>query len=430
MAMSNTDEMLVQEFNTVLNNASKLIVGNKYKYADLMETLGLPVKKGKCRDSQVARIKQYLNWDSKTKIFSGIIEDAVPVLKGNNTGDYYESLKNCFSGELNAYIEEHKNQMTLTIGYDKFLQMCGIISNTFKLTKRGFARIKTSEKLGVTTESIRVYRDRLRVDAIEIAENMLKNMKKNGLVDYANVIMFMLFERDEHGNIVKEKKDGQLIKKATFRTASDEEVEMLSNAKNKILERMLPNVDANKRSFVIRNNSKQYKEFREGVLNYMRMKYNINIDGFFNGYELELGSFKGKCDDDFFLAKQQVKNKFQAKMMNCKDKAYLKAIEKEEGNFDDNASVISKLNEIMIVGNEEFHKDLSDSLFKHDTDEHKKEILEDMDADERNFKENERNIKEKRVYNKGRLNKIDSLFELGNEEEAEDLYDEYFKAVF
>ena len=423
--------MLVEEFNAVMDNAEKLVVGEKYSYPKLMEALGLPVKsKGSTRLKQIERLKQYLNWDSKTRVFYGINEDAVPLIR-NNTGDYYESLKNCFSGELNAYIEEHKNQMTLTIGYDKFLQMCGIISNTFKLTKRGFARIKASEKLGVTSESIRVYRDRLRVDAIEIADNMLKNMKKNGLIDYNNIIMFMLFERDERGNIVKEKnKDGQYVKKATFRTASDEEVEMLSNAKNKILERMLPNVDANKRSFVIRNNSKQYKEFREGVLNYMRMKYNINIDGFFNGYELELSSFKGKCDDDFFLAKQQVKNKFQVKMINCKDKAYLKAIEKEEGNFDDNASVISKLNEIMIVGNEEFHKDLSDSLFKHDTDEHKKEILDDIYADERNFKENERNIKEKRVYNKGRLNKIDSLFELGNEEEAEDLYDEYFKAVF
>ena len=45
MAMSNTDEMLIQEFNTVMDNASKLIVGEKYKYAKLMEALGLPVKK-------------------------------------------------------------------------------------------------------------------------------------------------------------------------------------------------------------------------------------------------------------------------------------------------------------------------------------------------------------------------------------------------
>ena len=430
MAMTKTSAMLVEEFNAVMDNAEKLIIGEKYSYPKLMEALGLPVKsKGSTRLKQIERLKNYLNWDSKTRIYSGINEEAVPLIR-NNTGDYYESLKNCFSGELNAYIEEHKNQMTLTIGYDKFLQMCGIISNTFKLTKRGFARIKASEKLGVTSESIRVYRDRLRVDAIEIAENMLKNMKKNGLVDYTNVIMFMLFERDEHGNIVKDKnKDGQLIKKATFRTASDEEVEMLSNAKNKILERMLPNVDASKRSFVIRNNSKQYKEFREGVLNYMRMKYNINIDGFFNGYELELGSFKGKCDDDFFLAKQQVKNKFQAKMINCKDKAYLKAIEEVEGNFADSASVIGKLNDVMILDDEEFHKELSDLLFKHDTDEHKKEILDDMDADERNFKENERNFKEKQIYNKGRLNKVNT-FELDNEEEAEDFYDEYFEAVF
>ena len=41
---------------------------------------------------------------------------------------------------------------------------------------------------------------------------MLKNMKKNGLIDYNNIIMFMLFERDERGNIVKEKnKDGSSL---------------------------------------------------------------------------------------------------------------------------------------------------------------------------------------------------------------------------
>ena len=45
MAMSNTDEMLIQEFNTVMDNAEKLVVGEKYSYPKLMEALGLPIKK-------------------------------------------------------------------------------------------------------------------------------------------------------------------------------------------------------------------------------------------------------------------------------------------------------------------------------------------------------------------------------------------------
>ena len=132
MAMTKTSAMLVEEFNAVMDNASKLVIGEKYTYAKLMEALGLPIKSnGSTKTNQIKRVQQYIFWDTKTKIYSGINEEAVPLIR-NNTGDYYESLKNCFSGELNAYIEEHKNQMTLTIGYDKFLQMCGIISNTFK----------------------------------------------------------------------------------------------------------------------------------------------------------------------------------------------------------------------------------------------------------------------------------------------------------
>ena len=73
MAISKTDETLIQEFNTIMDNASKLIVGEKYTYAKLMETLGLPVKaKGSTRIKQIERLKQYLNWDNKTRIFDGI----------------------------------------------------------------------------------------------------------------------------------------------------------------------------------------------------------------------------------------------------------------------------------------------------------------------------------------------------------------------
>ena len=44
MAMSNTDETLIQEFNDIMDNAEKLVVGEKYSYPKLMEALGLPVK--------------------------------------------------------------------------------------------------------------------------------------------------------------------------------------------------------------------------------------------------------------------------------------------------------------------------------------------------------------------------------------------------
>ena len=52
MAMTKTSAMLVEEFNAVMDNASKLVIGEKYSYPKLMETLGLPVKaKGSSKGS-------------------------------------------------------------------------------------------------------------------------------------------------------------------------------------------------------------------------------------------------------------------------------------------------------------------------------------------------------------------------------------------
>ena len=54
MAMSKTSAMLVEEFNAVMDNAEKLVIGEKYTYAKLMEALGLPVK---CKGSTKIGLK-------------------------------------------------------------------------------------------------------------------------------------------------------------------------------------------------------------------------------------------------------------------------------------------------------------------------------------------------------------------------------------
>ena len=187
MAISKTDETLIQEFNTVMDNASKLIVGEKYSYPKLMETLGLPVKsKGNGRMKQKERVQQYIFWDTKTKIYSGVNEDAVPALKKTNTSEYYEVIKDCLIYELNLYIAEHKEQESLFITQDELLSMW-IDNKNFFLAERNCVSAIVGEILNLTTTGVKQYLKRLRYDVITICDSTLKNMKKDNLIQYEKV---------------------------------------------------------------------------------------------------------------------------------------------------------------------------------------------------------------------------------------------------
>lgn len=207
MAMSNTDEMLIQEFNTIMDNAEKLIVGNKYSYPKLMEALCLPIKaKGAGRVNQVKRIKQYLNWDSKTKIYSGINEDAIPVLKKSNTSEYYELIKDCLIYELNLYIAEHKEEESLFITQDELLFAWIIDNKNLFLAEYNCVSAIIGEILNLTTNDVKRYLKYLSHDAIPICDNALNNMKKENLIQYKKVNELNC-TKDNHNEINVEDSD-------------------------------------------------------------------------------------------------------------------------------------------------------------------------------------------------------------------------------
>lgn len=444
MVMSNTDETLIQEFNDIMDNAEKLVVGEKYSYPKLMEALGLPVKaKGAGRVNQVKRIKQYLNWDSKTKIYSGVNEDAIPVLKKSNTSEYYELIKNCLSLELNAYIEEHKNQVSMLIGYNKLLFMCGITSSIFRLMKDSFVIEKTSKKLDVPTDTIKAYSQCLRADAKVIAENAIRNMRKEGLLEYENAVIFLIYNREADGSINKFlNENGEYVEDTTFRKATDEEVDILTKVKSKVLENMLPDVAPSNRMYTVIARNK-YDDYEKDVINELKEKYNINIDGFFNGFEIDLGSFKGKCNDDFLFANLELKGKFQKKMLNSTEKVYRGTLEKnvvldEEGLFGEAyeeaieasiTDVINKLNKVMIVGDEDFEKELKTSILEYKFNERKKENEKRI---KKYKKDANAKVNEMAIANKQEEDAFDSLLnrvkngasiqELMNLEEYKDLF--------
>ena len=420
--MNKTNVMLVEEFNTVLDNAEKLVVGNKYKYPKLMELLELPVKKGKGKTTQVARIKEYLQWDSKTGVYTGINEDAIPVLKKSNTSEYYELIKDCFSLELNTYIEEHKNQVSMLIGYNKLLYMCGITSSIFRLMKDSFVIEKTSKKLDVSTDAIKVYSQCLRADAKVIAENAIRNMRKEGLLEYENAVIFLIYNRNADGSIDKFlNENGEYVEDATFRKATDEEVDILTTVKSKVLEEMLPDVEAKNRMYTVIARNK-YDEYENNVVTELKESYNINIDGFFNGFEIDLYSFKGKCNDDFLFANLELKGKFQKKMLNSTEKAYRGTLERtvsldEEGLFGEAyeeaveasiADVINKLNKVMIVGDEDFEKELKTSILEYKFNERKKENTKRI---KKYMKDANAQVNEMVIANKQEEDALDSLLD-------------------
>lgn len=196
----------IEEFNLVQDNANKLIVGEKYSYPKLMELLKLPIKKGECRTSQIKRIQHYIQWDTKTKVYSGIIEDAIPVLKKTNTSAYYELVKDCLLFKLQEFIEEHPNVPYLYLSYDRAIYMCDLVSEGFLLTKTFDGSEIAGALLGISGNFIRKYREQLRKDAISITNNTLKNMKKDNLIYYEEVNK-LNYTKDNHDEINVEDSD-------------------------------------------------------------------------------------------------------------------------------------------------------------------------------------------------------------------------------
>ena len=338
----------IEEFNLVQDNANKLIVGEKYSYPKLMELLKLPIKKGECRTSQIKRIQHYIQWDTKTKVYSGIIEDAIPVLKKTNTSAYYELVKDCLLFKLQEFIEEHPNVPYLYLSYDRAIYMCDLVSEGFLLTKTFDGSEIAGALLGISGNFIRKYREQLRKDAISITNNTLKNMKKDNLIYYEECILFMEYERDEFNNIVTVTSEEGILEKATHRRASIIEAKALMECKSIVLKQMLPNIEPNKRIFKLKNRNK-YEEYRKNVVALLKSEFGINIDSFYDGYEIALNETNTEYNTEYYLQKLSLKNKIKAKMLNCNNAEYRKALECDifkEGLFGE--EVITEANEVII----------------------------------------------------------------------------------
>ena len=382
MAKTNKElnEEFIKEFNLVFDNAEKLVVGQKYKYADLMTILGLPIKKdGKCKTTQIKRIQSYIQWDSKTKIFDGIIEDAIPILKKTNTSEYYDSIKDCTIFNLQQYIDKNPTQGYLYLSYDRTLFYCDIVSEGFLLTKNNKASEIASGLIGVTSDFLIRYREQFRTDAIKIVDKAFENMQSDGLLSYEKCVMFVEFQRDEFNNVIININDSEckLLKKASHRKAEMYEVEALNKCKHIVLEQMLPHVEPNKRIFVLKNTDR-YKHYRENVMELMRSEFNIDIDSFYNAYEIDLTKVNMKYDADYFNERSNLKLKFKAKMKKCNNVNYRKALEtvmrQKEGEFGvDIEDAIIEVNK-MIIDDSEVNEKLRVEVYTYELEKYKNKI--------------------------------------------------------
>ena len=146
------------------------------------------------------------------------------------------------------------------------------------------------------------------------------------------------------------------------------------------------------------------------------------------------------------MAKSEVlelKNKFQKKMLNSKEKVYRETLERivsvnQEGLFGEAyeeaieasiADVINKLNKVMIVGDEQFEKELKTSILEYKFNERKKENEKRI---KKYKKDANAKVNEMAIANKQEEDAFDSLLnrvkngasiqELMNLEEYKDLF--------
>ena len=158
----------------------------------------------------------------------------------------------------------------------------------------------------------------------------------------------MEYERDEFNNIVTVTSEEGILEKATHRRASIIEAKALMECKSIVLKQMLPNIEPNKRIFKIKNRNK-YEEYRKNVVALLKSEFGINIDSFYDGYEIALNETNTEYNTEYYLQKLSLKNKIKAKMLNCNNAEYRKALECDifkEGLFGE--EVIAEANEVII----------------------------------------------------------------------------------
>ena len=361
--MNNTDLKFNEEYKRVQENVKKLVIGNKYKYAELMELLELPIKRGKGKTNQINRIKEYIQWDSKTKIYNGIIKDAEPVTKKTTSSEYYELVKDCFLTNLHEYIKRNPTKNRLNLSYNKALLMCDIVSDGYMLTNSKHGVEIASELLEIDTLSISTYREKLRSDGISILESTLNQMMKADLIYYEKGITFVKFKRDVHGHPIKILNErGALVNEATYTRATMEEMEALMECKAVILEEMLPDIKPANRMYVLKATGK-YDKYYKRVLDKLS-DYGINIDNFFNGYDILLNKTNTNYNTESFLQSMDLKNKMSLKMLETKDKYYRNILYYECFSNEAYENKINKISNVMIDNDYEFNNSLEGKLSK------------------------------------------------------------------
>lgn len=370
--INNTDLRFQEEFDTIMKNIGKLEVGSKYKYPLMVSNLEIEFKpSGATRQAQIKRIKTYLNWESRTGLYSGLVnegEGVEAVMKKTTSSEYYELVRDCFLLNLAELIEDNPTKEVFTLGYTRVLKMAELISEGYlAIATKEDVKI-ASELLDVDTNSIAVYREKLRQDGISIVRSTLNQMKKEKLIVCDEIVTFFSYLRDSEGNLIfKTNNKGEIVRDVIYTKADIKQREILMECESLVLKEMYPKVEPRYRMYIVKVNS-QYDTFRHNVIVKLK-EYKIFIDGYFECYEIDLNKSDTKNNIGKILTRQalELKMKICNKMRDIKDKNYKETIRNNSFGKIKYQEKINTMNGVMVWNDSKFNTQL----------EHKKKELKE-----------------------------------------------------
>lgn len=368
--INKTDEAFQEEMELILKHVDKLVIGDKYKYPMLVEELELPFKKGKGKQSQIKRITTYLNWDSRTGLYSGIkkgADEVKAVMKKTTNSDYYEFVRDCLISNMVENMELQPSLETYTYSKTSVLQMSEIISEGYRLSCKDKGNLIASELTGINTRAIANYKEILRKDGLAIVESTLRQMSKQSYLTLSDTIILMQYVIDEQGKRVKNSKGKYQI---IYHNATHTQRVKIKEIETEILFEMYPKLERSKRLFVCSQHG-EYNTFRNKVCKRLFEKYQINVDRYFEAYLISPN--KSNTDYNFErLASECVLNtkmRMCDKMKGSKSKALRQSLQENSFGSSGLIDTISELNSRFIFNDEDFNEGMRQALEREEAEE-------------------------------------------------------------
>jgi len=331
-----------------------MIIAN---YKKLCELLGENVKTGTSKIAQLKEMNRYFEYHKSgnkyiiDEIYVEVLDkvDARKETKGNNNvyGKYIEQLV------LDLLVKKYQTtqERKIYLSRDKMLRALDMVNDNYSFGK--FNRVILSDYINADSDNVKEFYILNNKNLYETVERAFKSLESKCLVSWKLVTTVACGLTEFNQNIVLEdgtevsvldfiggsEEDKEIIYKETHTTATDEELDIILYAENKILEVM--GLDSKKDAFII----DRYSEFNKKVCELLNKTSNIRY--YYKSYDV---IFHEKVVQELekisqWILEQEVRQNIKVTLNGIiSNKLVVNAEERQNKAIEEGSKIFGKLN--------------------------------------------------------------------------------------